>query len=122
MKLPIRFSVFVLFLVSVSWNCTGSYYGVNGNATYSREEAIDKIAIAQVLRFAQCRESEAIDNLLITTALTNPRLILDSAFYSKKDVQECEKAILLTPCNEPSHLCNMGPEEFLNGTLFQGGF
>jgi len=80
------------------------------------------ITNAQVLRYLNCSESESARGLLLTTALTNPRLILDGAFYSQKDVEECQKAILLTPCTEPGYSCNLGPKEFLKGKLFQGGF
>jgi hypothetical protein len=114
-------NIFFFFLMTTI-SCSGNYYGVNGSDTYSREESIDIITNAQLLRLSYCSERESAENLALTTAITNPRLILDSAFYTKKDVRECEKAILLTPCPEPSPQCNLGPKEFLKGKLFQGGF
>jgi hypothetical protein len=112
-----------LFIYSALFSsCSGSYYGINGNATYSREESIDIITIAQILWLTNCVGSKSGERLILEVALTTPRLILDSAYYSKKDVKECEKAILITPCSEPAHSCELGPKEFLNGRLFQGGF
>lgn len=121
-KFTIYSQLILLSILGLTMSCSGSYYGVNGNATYSREEAIDIITTAQVLRFTNCEEPEIVDRLVLETALTNPRLILDSAYYSKKDVRECQKAILITPCKDIFQGCQLGPEEFLNGRLFQGGF
>ncbi|MCC5815387.1 MAG: hypothetical protein JJT78_11570 [Leptospira sp.] len=106
---------------SIFLSCSGSYYGVNGNATYNREESIDIITTAQFLWLTNCVGSKSGEQLILEVALTTPRLILDSAYYSKKDIKECEKAILITPCSEPAHSCQLGPEEFFNGRLLQGG-
>lgn len=101
--------------------CSGSYYGIKGSSTYTRQEAIDRLTTIQIVWYINCQEKESATELLIKTSLTNPRRILDGAFYSKKDVNECEKAILFTPCTENLPRCNLAPKEILRGKFLEGG-
>ncbi|WCL49449.1 hypothetical protein [Leptospira sp. GIMC2001] len=113
---------FLLILLVFTVSCSGGYNGVDGPDTYTRDESIEIIQRAQIIRFNYCSDTESINNLLIDNLAKNPRFLLDGAFYSTKDVAECEQATLITPCSEPGYTCSMAPKEFLNGKLLQGGF
>lgn len=109
-------------IIPFSLSCSGNYYGIDGPDVYTRDEAIQIISTAQVIYFQKCSNSKLTNSLFLDLAITNPRLILDSAYYSKKDIHYCEKTILLSPCNLPLVECQIAPEEFFNGNFGQGGF
>jgi hypothetical protein len=103
-------------------SCSGNYYGVNGSDVYTREESIRIISTAQLIYYNKCFDQKSQDSLIIDLAIKNPRLVLDGAYYSKKDIKRCEETILVSPCNLPLIDCQIASEEFFNGKFGQGGF
>lgn len=115
--------LFYIFLNLFFANCTGVYYGIDGPNVMSRNEAVAKLNQALFLKSSQCGFDEKNIALLLNNYTVNPRKVLDGAYYAKKDVEACEKRILLSDCNTYLAPCGMSPKGFFDGGgLFQGGF
>lgn len=116
--------IFFIFSYLVFFsNCTGVYYGIDGPNVLGRNEAVAKLNRALFLKSAECGFDEKNLALLLNNYTVNPRKVLDGAYYAKKDVEACEKRILLSDCNTYLTPCGMSPKGFFDGGgLFQGGF
>lgn len=121
-RYAISFLILSIFIFTFSVSCSGNYYGIDGSDVYTRDESIQILSTAQFIYYQNCSNRKAADSLFLDLAITNPRMILDSAYYSKKDIHYCEETILLAPCNLPLVECQIAPEEFFNGNFGQGGF
>lgn len=87
----------ILFIIlSLSQNCTGVYYGIDGPNVMDRNEAVAKLNRALFLKSAECGFDEKNVSLLLNNYTVNPRKVLDGAYYARKDVEACEKRILLS--------------------------
>lgn len=102
--------------------CSGSYYGLDGPDVIPRDEALQKINDARLVKIAQCGLNETNGAFLYLQYTQNPRKILDGAYYSTRDVDSCTNNILWGSCDAVAQPCGMSPAEFFDGAIFQGGF
>ncbi|MEQ8351820.1 MAG: hypothetical protein RH862_10070 [Leptospiraceae bacterium] len=111
-----------VYLLSLFIACSGSYYGIDGPSVISRDEALQRINDARLVKVAQCGLNETNGAYLYIQFTENPRKILDGAYYSTKDVDSCTNMILWGSCEAAAQPCGLAPAEFFDGSLFQGGF
>ncbi len=116
------FTAMLCILILCGIGCSGSYYGVDGPDVISREEALQRINDARLVKIAQCGLNETNGAFLYVQFTQNPRKILDGAYYSTKDVDSCTNVILWGSCEAAAQPCGLSPAEFFDGALFQGGF
>ncbi|MBE7440797.1 MAG: hypothetical protein HS115_20305 [Spirochaetales bacterium] len=102
-------------------HCTGSYVGVDGPDVVTREEAVQRMVRARLLRVIHCDRREREDQEMYAIQIQATRKTLDGAFYHREDLAECEKQILITPCEAILDRCRMSPKEIWKGEFLQGG-
>lgn len=111
----------LFILILAGSGCSGSYFGVDGPDVIPREEALQRINDARLVKIAQCGLNETNGAFLYLQYTQNPRKILDGAYYSTKDIDACTNIILWGSCDAAIQPCGLSPAEFFDGSLFQGG-
>ncbi|MCP5494674.1 MAG: hypothetical protein H7A23_08970 [Leptospiraceae bacterium] len=121
MKFVYKFFFCILLLFFSK--CTGTYYGIDGPDVISRKEAVSKINNALMAKIAICGADETNLTYLYTNIVSNPRKVLDGAYYSEKDINSCVNHIYFGTCDTFLIPCSVSPKDFFGGGgLFQGGF
>lgn len=116
-------NLFIIISFFLFSHCTGTYYGVSGSAVYSRNEAVAKLNKALVLKTAACGANEKNSSAVYAVISQSASKTLDGAYYTKKDIDACEKYIYFSGCSTYYIPCKVSSKEFLeSGPYFQGGF
>ncbi|MEM7184105.1 MAG: hypothetical protein AAF518_24620, partial [Spirochaetota bacterium] len=106
-----------------SISCTNTYFGIDGPDVIPRKQAVAKLNNALLAKVAVCGSTSASLTLLYSNFSSNPRKVLDGAYYLTKDIDSCVNQIYFGSCESALLPCNVSPKGFFGGGgLFQGGF
>lgn len=118
-----KLNLFIIISFFLFNHCTGTYYGVPGSAVYSRSEAVARLNKALVLKTAACGANDKNTSAVYAVISQSASKTLDGAYYTKKDIDACEKYIYVSGCSTYFIPCKVSSKEFLeSGPYFQGGF